>query len=87
MNPLTKAIDTCGAGQAGFARLINESLGLSGSDAITPQQVWNWLNRGDEIPAQYCPAIEKLCSGSVSRKDLRPEDWQKIWPELASATT
>lgn len=87
MKPLIQAIEICGAGQAGFARLVNESLGLVGKDAITPQQVWNWLNRGDEIPAQYCPAMESLCGGKVSRKEFRPYDWQKIWPELAEQTT
>jgi len=28
--------------------------------------------------------IESSSDGSVSRKDLHPDDWQKIWPELNS---
>ncbi|EPI3744643.1 transcriptional regulator, partial [Neisseria gonorrhoeae] len=27
--------------------------------------------------------IEKLTGGAVNRKDLRPDDWHLIWPELA----
>ncbi len=27
--------------------------------------------------------IEKHSGGEVTRKDLRPDDWQAIWPELA----
>lgn len=31
----------------------------------------------------YCRAIEAATGGAVTRRDLRPNDWQKIWPELA----
>lgn len=34
------------------------------------------------VPAQYCPAIERETRGAVTRRDLRPEDWHRIWPEL-----
>jgi DNA-binding transcriptional regulator YdaS (Cro superfamily) len=27
-------------------------------------------------------AIEALSDGAVTRKDMRPSDWQRIWPEL-----
>jgi DNA-binding transcriptional regulator YdaS (Cro superfamily) len=33
-------------------------------------------------PIPTCVAIERETEGSVSRKDLRPDDWQEIWPEL-----
>lgn len=26
--------------------------------------------------------IEKATAGSVTRRDLRPDDWREIWPEL-----
>lgn len=29
-----------------------------------------------------CVAIERESAGAVTRKDLRPDDWRKIWPEL-----
>lgn len=30
-----------------------------------------------------CVQIERLTGGVVSRRELRPADWQDIWPELA----
>lgn len=32
--------------------------------------------------AALCVAIERASGGQISRKDLRPEDWHLIWPEL-----
>jgi DNA-binding transcriptional regulator YdaS (Cro superfamily) len=29
-----------------------------------------------------CVLIEHHTEGKVTRKDLRPDDWQAIWPEL-----
>lgn len=31
---------------------------------------------------ELCVAIEQQSAGFVTRKDLRPDDWQKNWPEL-----
>jgi DNA-binding transcriptional regulator YdaS (Cro superfamily) len=33
----------------------------------------------------YCVAIERATAGAVTRRDLRPDDWAEIWPELAEA--
>jgi DNA-binding transcriptional regulator YdaS (Cro superfamily) len=59
-------------GQADLARAI-------GAD---PAQVHHWLNDLRPVPAIHCPAIERALSGKATRKDLRPDDWQKFWPEL-----
>jgi DNA-binding transcriptional regulator YdaS (Cro superfamily) len=37
------------------------------------------------LGAQLCVAIEQQTSGVVTRKALRPDDWEAIWPELAEA--
>lgn len=29
-----------------------------------------------------CTAIEVFSNGEITRKDLRPDDWSKIWLEL-----
>lgn len=29
-----------------------------------------------------CVLIEQFTDGKVTRRDLRPDDWQAIWPEL-----
>ena len=34
------------------------------------------------VPPKYCPRIEEITGGQVTRKDLRPDDWHEIWPEL-----
>lgn len=34
------------------------------------------------ISASRCIEIEKETKGLVSRKDMRPNDWAQIWPEL-----
>jgi DNA-binding transcriptional regulator YdaS (Cro superfamily) len=32
---------------------------------------------------ENCVVIERATGGLVTRKDLRPDDWERIWPELA----
>lgn len=36
------------------------------------------------IPIKHCQAIHGFTGGDVPLQELRPDDWQKIWPELAS---
>ncbi|WP_374257656.1 transcriptional regulator [Aquabacterium sp.] len=63
-----KALDT----QAELARRLG----------VTPPMVQQWKTGLRPVPAQYCPAIERVTKGKVTRKDLRPDDWHLIWPEL-----
>ena len=42
----------------------------------------NWRARGTKPDPVHCVAIERFTA--VSRQDLRPDDWQQIWPELAA---
>lgn len=35
--------------------------------------------------AELAADIERATGGTVTRKDMRPDDWQRIWPELAEA--
>lgn len=37
------------------------------------------------LSAATCVAIEQASGGAVTRKDLRPDDWAQIWPELFDA--
>lgn len=61
---LQRAIACCG-GQSALA----SSLGLAQS------YVWNWLARG-RVPAEHCPAIERVTARAVRCEDLRPDvDW------------
>lgn len=36
------------------------------------------------ISNKRCVLLETLTDGAVSRKDLHPDDWMEIWPELAT---
>ena len=49
------------------------------------QLVWQWASGVRAVPIDRCYAIEQATNGIVTRRDLRPDDWQKIWPELAAA--
>lgn len=40
---------------------------------------------GREPSPELCVLIEAASSGAVTRRDLRPEDWWRIWPELVTA--
>ncbi len=68
-NPATRAITAMG-GPVAVAR----SLGLN-----SYQTVQQWMRNG--IPVVYCLRVET--DSGVSRRDLRPDDWHLIWPELA----
>ncbi|EKA97177.1 helix-turn-helix domain-containing protein [Proteus alimentorum] len=37
------------------------------------------------ISPKRCVEIEIATNGAVTRRDLRPDDWYKIWPELETA--
>jgi len=52
---------------------------------------WPFLRNvmyGQRMPGEkLCVAIERETNGAVTRKDLRPDDWQEIWPELAQQSS
>lgn len=60
-------------GQTALARKIP---GIAGQSTVG-----NWVARKSLAPLEFCVPIEELTG--VSRKRLRPHDWQKMWPELA----
>lgn len=58
---------------------LRERIGVK-SDA----QIRQWQHGyADRRPSpEYCVAIEQATGGKVTRRDLRPDDWMRIWPEL-----
>ena len=50
---------------------------------ITPVLINQWANAKRPIPPERCVAIERATNGEVTRPELRPDDWESIWPELA----
>lgn len=61
--------------------LVGGRARLAARLSVKPSAVGNWKVRG--VPIEHCPAIERLTAGQVTRRDLRPDDWARIWPELA----
>ena len=52
---------------------------------VAPPTVHEWKVGKRPVPAARCLAIELATKGTVTRKQLRPDDWQKYWPDLAQA--
>lgn len=59
---------------------IKERIGVK-SDA----QIRQWQHGySDRIPnPEYALAIERATDGKVTRQELRPNDFWKIWPDLS----
>lgn len=47
---------------------------------VSAQAISNWKERG--VPIERCVAIEQATNSEVTRRELRPDDWAAIWPEL-----
>lgn len=58
--------------QQDFADLIGVSQGM----------VHQWIKGKTPVTPTKCVRIERVTQGLVSRKDLHPDDWAAIWPEL-----
>lgn len=57
---------------------------LAGALGVQPPTVSDWCTEKKPVPEKRCVEIEHATHGAVTRKDLRPDDWQQIWPELAT---
>jgi len=64
--------------QFGRSVLIARSVGVS------PPVVSDWVTGKKQIPVERCVQIEQATQGAVTRIDLRPDDWHRYWPELAT---
>lgn len=65
------------------ARLVGGRVRLAEKLEVSVAAVGNWKVRG--VPIEQCNPIECATFGAITRRDLRPDDWQHIWPELATA--
>ena len=71
ISAIQKACQIVG-GQSALARIIS----------VTPPTVNQWICEKRSVSARLAVAIEGATSGKVSRKDLRPNDFHLIWPEM-----
>mgnify|MGYP002144852966 CR=1 FL=1 len=65
-----------------------EKLGIAvGLPGKNPKQVvWQWKANG-RVPIEYCAGVEIASGRAATRQQLRPNDWMRIWPELATPET
>lgn len=54
--------------------------------SVTPQIVHKWAAGQQPVPIIRCVEIEEITNGLVTRKQLRPDDWYQIWPDLRTET-
>lgn len=69
--------------------LLGSQLALAKALGVTPVTVNQWVrpngaNSSRPVPPKQCVRIEALTGGEVTRRELRPDDWRDIWPELAA---
>ena len=60
-----------------------EQAELAGRFGTTIGYIRKSFSTGQLLGEKVCVRVEQETSGAVTRRDLRPNDWQKIWPELA----
>lgn len=70
------------------AKMLTWLKGLSHDEARelvgTSHSYLRLIAYGHKRPsAKVSTAIEKATCGRITRKELRPDDWQDIWPEIA----
>ena len=67
-----------------YLSTVESAASLSKKLGITPVLISQWRTGARPIPIERCPAIEVATAGAVTRRDLRPDDWNLIWPELVT---
>lgn len=67
-----------------YVTKIDSASSLAQRLKVPNVSVSNWANGKRPIPIRWMSIIEQQTDGLVTRKELRPNDWQEIWPELAT---
>lgn len=68
------AIEEAG-GPSAVARRLNVSV----------QAACFWRDGKRLFPEKYGADLEAACNGRFTRRDMWPDEWARIWPELAEA--
>jgi len=58
--------------QTDFAASVDVSIGA----------VHQYINEIRPVSDKVCVRIEKFTQGELNRKNLRPDDWREVWPEI-----
>lgn len=67
------------------AAALGSQAALAERLGVTRGAVNQWKDSRRLVPLEHCAAIEIATAGAVTRRDLRPDDWHRIWPELVTA--
>ncbi|MEX3933311.1 transcriptional regulator [Paraburkholderia phymatum] len=64
-------------------KAFKEKMNALGYDVQSPDQIRQWRHGYyKRIPSpEYCMGIHLATDGKVTLQELRPDDWQRIWPE------
>lgn len=65
------AIELCGS-----QKKLAEKLGC------TQVQISQWCHCLISVPVYICCLLERITEGKIKRKDMRPDDWFLVWPDL-----
>lgn len=60
------------------------ALGLAKHLGVVPSFVNKMATGEKPVPFEHGAAIEVFTRGAVKRQTMFPNDWQRIWPELAA---
>lgn len=52
---------------------------------ISPPNVVAWITGNKPVPMIHAAGIEIFTCGTITRREMFPDSWQRIWPELAGA--
>jgi DNA-binding transcriptional regulator YdaS (Cro superfamily) len=55
---------------------------LAAALGVSPSYLSQMATGKAPISAERCVEIEQKTRGAVPRQHLKPDDWQRIWPEL-----
>lgn len=50
---------------------------------VSPPNVVAWSIGDKPIPVIHGAGIEIFTKGAITRREMFPDSWQRIWPELA----
>lgn len=65
-----------------ISRKRGSATDLAAAIGVSPSYLSQMVRGKSPISPERCVEIEKATGGEVTRKNLRPDDWDRIWPEL-----
>lgn len=67
-----------------FALAYGNQAGLAAALGLSTPGIRQWVTGLRPVPVEHGAAIERATGGQVTRQELFPDTWARIWPELAA---